>query len=333
MSTFSWTNIRNFYKYKCKNNKDFLEKWNALPKEKQNQLHGVNIEVGNEIMNTDIIESTNQTEELIDLYKQNRLITTRMGCVESAFIMKYVFDFDLPSQLSRTTDLDYNMRKQTGFYYKNDNMREEISKWWCDQTIDLILSETITSCYCVMQFDLFLWALLNLKKKFYNYGAISKILLQHSEGKKILYIGSAVESIKAGYDRGLQNAWKFPVSNFSMYYLKTPQTTTGCPYPHSSIKETCEILIKEIDEKYNDFDTAVLGCGAYGPPIINMLRKKYSNKNICYLGSACYKMFGIYSWGMPMTYYSDAIKENWIEVLESAPPGTESHPEKKYWAK
>jgi CMP-N,N'-diacetyllegionaminic acid synthase len=110
-----------------------------------------------------------------------------------------------------------------------------------------------------------------------------------------------------------------------------PQTTSGCPYPHSSIKETCEILVKEIDEKYKDFDTAILGCGAYGPPIINMLRKKYPNKNLCYIGAECYKMFGIYSKGMSAKWYSSAIKENWIEVLESAPPGTETHPEKKYW--
>ena len=76
-----------------------------------------------------------------------------------------------------------------------------------------------------------------------------------------------------------------------------------------------------------------LGCGAYGPPIINILRKKYPNKNLCYLGAECYKMFGIYSKGMPYTLIIRAreLKENWIEVLESKPPGTENHPEPKYW--
>jgi len=223
------------------------------------------------------------------------------------------------------------MRCNAGFYYKDPNTRDELSKWWCEQTKELLLSETISSSYCFLNFDLPLWALLGLKKQFYNYGCIVKIILQNSEGKKILYIGSAIKSIKAGYDRGLQNAWTFPVSNFSMYYLKTTQTTTGCPLPHESIKETCEVLINEIDEKYSDFDTAVLGCGAYGPPLINMLRKKYPNKNLCYLGAECYKMFGIYSKGMPYTYYTEAIKENWIEVLESKPPGTKNHPEPKYW--
>ena len=62
-----------------------------------------------------------------------------------------------------------------------------------------------------------------------------------------------------------------------------------------------------------------------------MLRKKYPNKDLCYLGAECYKMFGIYSDGMPYTYYHEAIKENWIEVVETKPEGTMHHPEPKYW--
>lgn len=328
MVYFSWENVKNFYQYKCKNNKDFLQKLKQILKTSYN---GDNIKVKKEIINIDIIESTNQEEELTELYKQNKLITSRLGCVESDFIMKYMFKFIFPSHILRTTDIDYSMRHNAGFYYKYNNMRKEICDWWCTQTTELLLSETLTSCYCALNFDIILWSLLNFKKKYYNYDYLSKIILQNTEGKKVLYIGSAVDSIKAGYERGLQNAWNFPVSNFSMYYLKTPVTTEGCEYPHDSIKETCEELVRIIDEKYNDFDTAILGCGAYGPPIINMLRKKYNSKNICYLGAGCYKMFGVYSTGMPYTYYNEAIKENWIEVVEARPKGTERHPEPKYW--
>lgn len=328
MAFYSWKNVWNFQKYYTEDNHDFLKNINKIP---LTNYDDDSVKPNNAIMNKDIVESTNQEEELTELYKQNKLVTSRLGCVESAFMIKYLFNFDLPTHLSRNTDLDYNMRTNAGFYYKDPNMCNEISKWWCEQTKELLLSETILSCYCFLNFDIPLWALLDLKNKFYNYSCIGKILLQNSEGKKMLYIGSAVDSIKAGYERGLQKAWQFPVSNFSMYYLKTPQTTQGCPYPHSSIKETCEVLIKEIDEKYSDFDTAVLGCGAYGSPIINMLRKKYPNKNLCYLGAECYKMFGIYSKGMPYTYYSEAVKENWIEVVETIPTGAEKHPEPKYW--
>ena len=49
------------------------------------------------------------------------------------------------------------------------------------------------------------------------------------------------------------------------------------------------------------------------------------------LGSDCFKMFGLYTKMMPYTYYSEAKTENWIEVIEKKPPGTENHPEPKYW--
>ena len=65
--------------------------------------------------------------------------------------------------------------------------------------------------------------------------------------------------------------------------------------------------------------------------LINILSQIYPNKNLVYIGSDCFKMFGVYSKGMPYTYYDDAIKENWIEVVEELPEGCKNHPEPKYW--
>lgn len=327
MSYYSWKNVWNFQKYHSKNNKEFLDNLSKIPRTDYNSDI---IELKNRVINEDITESTNQVEELTQLYNQNKLITSRIGCVESAFIIKYL-KINLPTHLYKENNIDHHMKSNAGFYYKDSNRKKELWKWWIDETIDLIKSEIITSCYCFLNFDLIMWSSLDLNKKFYNYCIVNKILLKNSEGKKILYIGNSVDSIKTGYDRGVQNAWNFPVSNFSMYYLKTPQTTLGCEYPHDSIKETCEILLNQIEENYKDFDTAILGCGAYGPPLINALRKKFINKNIVYLGGECFKMFGVYSNGMPYTNYNDAIKENWIEVLEERPKGCENHPEPKYW--
>ena len=284
------------------------------------------------IINVDMIESTNQINEMTELYNLNSLITSRLGCVESAFIIKYIYNFNLPSHLLRHDDIDKNMRTNAGFYYNNQENKKEICDWWCNETIELLNNSTPTSCYCVINFDIPLWSLINLKKKFYNYGDVHKIILKNSEGKKILYIGNGVTSIKKGFEIGLQNMWNFPVSNFSMYYLKTPQTTEGCKYPNNSIKETCEVILKEIQEKYSDFDTAILGCGAYGPPLINSLRKIYKKKNIIYLGSDCFKMFGVYSHMMPLVDPC-AKKENWIDIVDELPSGCENHPEPKYWKK
>jgi hypothetical protein len=225
------------------------------------------------------------------------------------------------------------MKFNAGLYYKDKREKNKVLDWWCNETKDLLLhpKSTLTSAYCFLNNDICTWALLNMKKLFYNYSHITDILLKYSEGKKILYIGNAVDSIKAGYERGLQNAWTFPVSTFSMYYLKTAQTTIGMDYPHSNMIETSEEILKEIVEKYIDFDTAIFSCGAYAAPLINALRKKFPNKNLIYLASDCFKMFGVYSKMMPYTYYADAIKENWIEVVEEVPKGCENHPEKRYW--
>ena len=116
-----------------------------------------------------------------------------------------------------------------------------------------------------------------------------------------------------------------------MYYLKTPQTTQGMDYPHETMIETCEDILNKILQKYSDFDTAIFGCGAYASPLINALRKKFPNKNLIYLASDCFKMFGVYSKMMPYTYFTEAIPENWIEVIEEVPKGCENHPEKRYW--
>ena len=324
---YSWQNVKKYQQYYCKNNKEFIEKLKNIP---LTSYDSNIIEKKEKIINEDLIESTSQEKELTELYLQNKLVSSRMGNVESAFLLK-LLNINIPSHLYREDNFDYNMKANAGFYYKDKNRKNELWNWWMNETKELLETETITSCYCFLNFDLILWSAFNLKKKYYDYFRLTQIILKNSEGKKILYIGNAVDSIWAGYKIGLQNMWKFPVSNFSLYTVKTPQTTLYCHYPHDSIKETCEEIIKEIDNSYNDFDTAILGCGAYGNPLINMLRKKYTNKNIIYLGSDCYKMFGIYSKMMPYTYQYSAKTENWIEVVEKQPPGTENHPEPKYW--
>jgi len=117
-----------------------------------------------------------------------------------------------------------------------------------------------------------------------------------------------------------------------MYYLKTPQTTLGMEYPDNSIIESCNTLINEIENKYSDFDTAIFGCGCYGSSLMNILRKKYTNKNLIYLGSDCLKMFGIKINFQPWEIYDPYVnKDNILDIVEKIPQGCLNHPEKKYW--
>lgn len=327
----SWKNVYNFYKFHTCDNEDFLKKIIDIP---LTNYEDDSVQPLDKIMNKDMTESKNQEEELAKLYNENKLITIRLGCVESSFLMHRLFNFKMPSHLLITDpdNIDIRMKNNAGLYYTDNKDKDKVLDWWCNETKELLLNNniTLTSAYCVLQFEICTWALLNMKRKFYNCGWMVEIILRNSEGKKLLYIGNGVDSIKAGYERGLQNAWKFPVSNFSMYYLKTPQTTLGCKYPHDTMMQTCESIINEVVEKYSDFDTAIFCCGGYGPPLINSLRKKFPNKNLLYLGSACFTMFGVYSEMIPCID-SRAIKENWIEVVEELPEGCENHPEKRYW--
>jgi hypothetical protein len=328
----SWKQVLDFYQYNCNNNSDFLMKFNNIPFK---LIENYSNPYGNIIKNMDMILSNNQIDELTLMYLNNNLIAFRPGNVESSFAISYVFDIKIPNShlnIDNNSELDKKIRSNAGLYYKDSTRRIEVLNWWSEHFIDLIKKSTFCSCYCFLEYDLVLLSLLNIKSKFYDYSYLYQVILQNSEGKKILYIGNAVESIKAGYERGLQNVWKFHVSNFSMYYLKTPQTTTGMEYPHDSMIETSNDIIRKIDDNYCDFDTAIFGCGAYGAPLINILRKKYPQKNLIYLGSDCFKMFGVKINLQPWELYDSNVNKNAvIDIVESLPDGCINHPEKKYW--
>jgi len=277
-----------------------------------------------------IKESKHQHVELAELIRDNKLIAFRSGNIESAFFLKCQSPFWKLYQ-----NIDNSMKKHAGFYYKDSNRRIELINWWTNHYKEIYTNAISCPLYSpvFLQNDIQLWSIFKMKGHFYNWYNLSPAILQNSEGKKILYIGAAVNSIKKGFERGLQSVWKFDVTNFSMYYLQTPQTTEGCSYPHDSMIETVNDLIERIEENFSDFDTAIFGCGAYGAPLMNILRKKYKNKNLIYLGSHCFKMFGIktneiWDWEEcePLVH-----KDKLIQVEETLPLGCKNHPEKKYW--
>jgi hypothetical protein len=332
---WKWRDVKQFYQHISKNNEDFLENLDKIPLYQNYQSNNLLnnpliISDYNTITNNDIVESVNQVEELTRLYLEGNLVSSRMGCIETMFLLKYNFEFDGKyHKRLNINDIDKEMRDHTGLYYTND--KDRILRWWSDNTIEFIKKSILCSSYNVLNFDLILWSKLNIKgAKFYNYCHLGKIVLKSSEGKRILYIGSAVKSIEYGYNK-IHKIWsKIPISNFKMYYLETPITTTGNIYPDENIIITVEKLVNTINEKYSDFDTAILGCGCYGPPIINYLSKIYKGKNLLYLGSACYTIFGAYTDMMPIND-SDITLDECFLVLEDLPEGCIAHPEKKYW--
>jgi len=203
-----------------------------------------------------IKESNNQQEELSALLKSNKLVAFRSGNVESGFFIKNYTRW-VPLWLKPRMDLA--MRRNAGFYYAKSDRRAEVISWWVNHYKEIYTNAVICAVYdCTnLQNEAYLWATFQLPGKFYNYDILPRVLLENSEGKKILYIGGNTNSIRLGYERGLQSLWKFPVSNFTMYYLSVPQTTEGCVPPHETMIETTAYLLQEIGEKYSDFDTAI----------------------------------------------------------------------------
>lgn len=325
----TWQKIFNLYRYDTKNNAEFL---NLISK------HNLNIEVTEnqekEIKNKDLFEISDLSA-FIDAYRKNKAISTRMGLIESSFILNEKFNLILDDHNKSENLLDstYKMKSNTGFYYIKDEDKEAVKEWWIRNTISAIKKSFLTSCFCVLHYDLILWAHLQFKRPFFNWGLLPKILLQESANKKLLYIGSGIKSIQCAYDRNVQKAWRFQIPSFKLSVCQTPQTTTGMYLPDSSIKETTEKLVDKIVNELSDFDTAILGCGAYGPPLINLLSEKLPEKNLIYLGSACYTMFGIYSHEMPIQCDNDSIPENWIEVVEELDPKCGHIDGGKYWRK
>lgn len=326
-----WQKILFYYMYETINNKDFIDKIHI------NLDYIKNYNKKEEIVtNHDLILTTDLTE-LIEKYKKNILITTRLGCCESLFLLHDKFNTLLLNNNSKIVSKtnDFYMKQNTGLYYKNENDKKKVIDWWILNTIEIVCNSELTSSFNFLHYDLFLWSYLNLKQKFYNYGGIEKIVLKYSNNKKILYIGSAVESIMFSYNNKVyKKAWNFEVSNFSLNCVRTPQTTNGMDYPDDNIITTTYKIIDEIKNNHSDFDTAILGCGAYGPPIMNILSKIYHNKNLIYLGSSCYRMFGIYSHGMPIPLHDNDVNKNeWIPVIEKFNIKYKNIDGGKYWSK
>ena len=326
-----WNVTWGFYK-KCANNQDFLNRW------RDNDLQFMQsiANDGNNVNNVDMVDSDNQFEELTRLYNDQKLVSFRPGCVESSFVYFYLFHEQLKHSHLNTCflngPLDGAMRTNAGMYYQRQEDKDQVHKWYVDSFVRIMKDSTLTFCYCVLYYDLMLCARLDLKKTYYDYCHLAEIILRNSANKKILYVGSAVDSIQLAYDRGLDKLWKFEVPPFDLLTVRTPQTTAGVKsFPHSNMLETTKDIINRIGE-YPDFDTAIFGCGAYGAPLIDELSRIYPDKNLIYLGSACYKMFGIISDPhMRWDKYTDQCnKEFLMYPIESSPDSI--HPEPKYWS-
>lgn len=313
----------------CSSNKDFLDVLKKYP----DKVKSLDESIFLQSKNTDINISQ---ENLNELFLKNKLKTIRLGNVESRFLIKQVFDKDVVGDFEALKDKkdDFRMRNNAGLYF-SDGQKEIVHEWWCKNTSELLKNPetSLTSCYLFLAYDLFLLSLFDIKNKYLNNFGLLVDLILLFENKKVLLISNGVESMKNSFDSGLQRAYKKTIPNFSLYCLKSPQTTIGMPYPHTNSKETTEWMVDEITKKFGDFDVALLACGCYGAPLTNLLSKKLPNKNIIYMGSMLYTMFGLYSQGILKPIFAPKLfnTEGFIEISEKCPDACKKIENGKYW--
>jgi len=147
--------IYNLYFCNSLNNKDYLNKYY--------NLNNINLE-SKEIINKDCKLPNNNYNDLLELFKNNNFISFRPGCVETSFILTYVFKFKLlNNHLNNTDEIDIHLKENAGMYYKNINDKKKVLDWYSTHFIDLIHNSIFTSCFLFLNYDLTLLSLLNIK--------------------------------------------------------------------------------------------------------------------------------------------------------------------------
>ena len=135
------------------------------------------------------------------------------------------------------------------------------------------------------------------------------------EGKKVLVIHPFTESIRAQYS---QHTVLFDDPNvlpsFELITLRAVQSSGGNRVPFPDWFSALDFMKSEIDKL--DFDTAVIGAGAYGLPLAAHI--KSIGKQAVHLGGATQMLFGIYG----QRWLNDPLRkhfinEHWIRPLDS----------------
>lgn len=275
---------------------------------------------------------------LISDFTNNKLITLRLGVVETRFLIQSKFNYIIPldDKAFNQNNYDKELKDKAGLYYTNPADKNMVNNWWLDNVIELITSKntTIMSCYRNIAYDLLLLSLLDIKNKIIASWTTQGNLIDLFAQRKILVLSNGANEMRRSYEIGLQRIYNINIraKDLDMTFIETPQTTTGMSMPHGNMIETTESIINLIDSKYSNFDTILFACGAYAPVLINLLSKKYNNINLLHLGSYLYSMFGLYSHSIKIPVGKKIFNvKNFSEILTPCPKECLNIENGRYW--
>ena len=151
------------------------------------------------------------------------------------------------------------------------------------------------------------------------------------QGLKVLVIHPFAESIVRQYSTVREKLFANPkmLPQFTLKVIKTPQTIGG-PTEYTSWSETLRALKQQV--KQEDFDVAIIGCGAYGLPLAATV--KGMGKIALHLGGVTQLLFGIKGrrWQLEQANYQSMMTDAWCSPLESErPAGWEKIEGGCYW--
>jgi hypothetical protein len=148
-------------------------------------------------------------------------------------------------------------------------------------------------------------------------------------GLKILVVHPFKESILKQYATMREKIFLNPkiLPEFRLKVIQSPQTVPGVLKQYPSWSDTLEALKNQIGRE--DFDVAILGCGAYGFPLAAEVKKM--GKVALHLGGITQLFFGIKGqrWDSDQPHYRSLMTEAWSTALQvERPPGFET---RDYW--
>jgi hypothetical protein len=141
------------------------------------------------------------------------------------------------------------------------------------------------------------------------------------KGKKVLVVHPFVESIKKQYSEKRRFLFDDPdvLPDFALKTVKAIQSIAGSSVDYASWFGAYEHMCDEITKV--DFDTAIIGAGAYGLPLASFVKRL--GKQAIHLGGVTQILFGVKGKRWEIEYADTTAKlfnEHWIRPLASEIP-------------
>ena len=246
---------------------------------------------------------------IIELIKrENPFSIIRLGTEAHA-----VYDFAIGRQKYRCASLPNN----AGIYWSN---KEDLTKYLFMYNDAIRFSDGIVALgdsrwntvqsYFISQYKLSPIHSRSVESFYYVHDKVTP-WTHYLLGKRVLVINPFVVSFKRQLDRGFsmfqEGHLQMFQKNQEFVFYKSFQTAAGNRL-HSSWIETFNIMCEDI--KKMDFDIALLGCGGYGLPLCDYIKRKL-NKSAIYVGGGIQLMFGVMGrrWEN-LEFWRRIIKEN-----------------------